>query len=267
MDNRAIGVFDSGLGGLTVIREMENYMPEENAVYFGDTARVPYGSKSRQKIIEFSHQDMRFLLGHDVKAVIIACGTASSNALEEMRASYDIPIIGVVEPGARAALNATRNGRVGVLGTAATIRSGAFKRLLLASEPSLKVTSQACPLFVPLVEEGWFRDDVTREVIRRYIEPLKENKVDTVILGCTHYPLLRPLIQEEMGDSVTLINVSEAATLEMKNFLAKHDMSADREKGTYGFYASDSIDQFRDFCRQILDLTELSVSKVAIEKI
>lgn len=266
MDNRAIGVFDSGLGGLTVIREMGSLMPRENAVYFGDTARVPYGSKSKATIIEFSHQIMRFLLRHDVKGVIIACGTASSNALEEMRASYDLPIIGVVEPGARAALRATKNGRIGVLGTAATIRSGAFERLLLKEDPSLEVTSQACPLFVPLVEEGWFSDEVTREVIRRYIKPLKENQVDTVILGCTHYPLLRPLIQKEMGENVTLINVSEAATREMKEFLGQHDMEADHAAGTYDFYASDSIDQFRSFSRQILDITNLTVSKVSIEK-
>jgi len=266
MDNRAIGVFDSGLGGLTVIREMEGLMPRENAVYFGDTARLPYGSKSKQTIIEFSHQAMHFLLGHDVKGVIIACGTASSNALEEMKASYDLPIIGVVEPGARAALRATRNGRIGVLGTAATIRSGAFERLLLKEVPSLKVTSQACPLFVPLVEEGWFSDEVTREVIRRYIKPLKENEVDTVILGCTHYPLLRPLIQEEMGENVTLINVSEAATQEMKEILGQHGMEAERPAGTYDFFASDSIDQFRSFSRQILDIEDLTVSKVSIEK-
>ncbi|MBO4889103.1 MAG: glutamate racemase [Firmicutes bacterium] len=266
MDNRAIGVFDSGLGGLTVIREMGNLMPRENAVYFGDTARVPYGSKSKATIIEFSHQIMRFLLRHDVKGVIIACGTASSNALEEMKASYDLPIIGVVEPGARAALRATKNGRIGVLGTAATIRSGAFERLLLKEDPSLEVTSQACPLFVPLVEEGWFSDEVTREVIRRYIKPLKENHVDTVILGCTHYPLLRPLIQKEMGENVTLINVSEAATREMKEFLGEHDMEADHTVGTYDFYASDSIDQFRSFSRQILDIENLTVSKVSIEK-
>lgn len=266
MDNRAIGVFDSGLGGLTVIREMGSLMPRENAVYFGDTARVPYGSKSKATIIEFSHQIMRFLLRHDVKGVIIACGTASSNALEEMKASYDLPIIGVVEPGARAALRATKNGRIGVLGTAATIRSGAFERLLLKEDPSLEVTSQACPLFVPLVEEGWFSDEVTREVIRRYIKPLKENQVDTVILGCTHYPLLRPLIQKEMGENVTLINVSEAATREMKEFLGQHDMEADHAAGTYDFYASDSIDQFRSFSRQILDITNLTVSKVSIEK-
>ncbi|MBQ7058490.1 MAG: glutamate racemase [Firmicutes bacterium] len=266
MDNRAIGVFDSGLGGLTVIREMGSLMPRENAVYFGDTARVPYGSQSKATIIEFSHQIMRFLLRHDVKGVIIACGTASSNALEEMRASYDLPIIGVVEPGARAALRATKNGRIGVLGTAATIRSGAFERLLLKEDPSLEVTSQACPLFVPLVEEGWFSDEVTREVIRRYIKPLKENQVDTVILGCTHYPLLRPLIQKEMGENVTLINVSEAATREMKEFLGQHDMEADHAAGTYDFYASDSIDQFRSFSRQILDITNLTVSKVSIEK-
>ena len=266
MNNRKIGVFDSGLGGLTVVREMERFLPAENVIYFGDTARVPYGNKSKSKIIEFSHQIMRFLLRHDIKAVIIACGTASSNALEELQESYDLPIIGVAEPGASAAIRATRNGRIGVLGTAATIRSGAFERLIRMENQDLEVFSQACPLFVPLVEEGWFREDVTRQVVRRYIAPIKEAGVDTVILGCTHYPLLKDLIQEEMGEGVRLINVSEAATLQMKDYLEEHDMTSGLDKGEYEFYASDSIDQFRTFSEQILDLREVAVSKINIEK-
>ena len=276
MDNRKIGVFDSGLGGLTVVREMENILPEENVIYFGDTARVPYGSKSKSTIIEFSHQIMRFLLGHEIKAVIIACGTASSNALEELKEAYDLPIIGVVEPGAHLAVRTTKNGRIGVLGTAATIRSGAFERVIHKADPQLDVVSQPCPLFVPLAEEGWFSDEITRQIIRRYIAPVKEAGVDTVILGCTHYPLLRDLIQEEMGEGVSLINVSEAATREMGEYLKAHDMSAVEEpdpldpssikKGRYEFFASDSIDQFRSFSKQILDLSEVCVSRINIER-
>ena len=272
MDNRPIGVFDSGLGGLTVVREMERLMPNENVVYFGDTARVPYGSKSKEKIIEFSHQIMHFLLSKNVKAVIIACGTASSNALEEMKKSYDIPIIGVVEPGARQARSLTRNGRIGVLGTSATIRSGAFERLLRKDQEqtektsSLEVFSQPCPLFVPLVEEGWFEDDVTRQVIKRYVQPLKEADVDTLILGCTHYPLLWDLIQEEMGNGVRLINVSAAAVEEMKTHLKETAFQAEEGLGHYEFYASDSVHQFKNFCSKILELDELSVEKINIEK-
>ena len=169
MNNRKIGVFDSGLGGLTVVREMERFLPAENVIYFGDTARVPYGNKSKSKIIEFSHQIMRFLLRHDIKAVIIACGTASSNALEELQESYDLPIIGVAEPGASAAIRATRNGRIGVLGTAATIRSGAFERLIRKENQDLEVFSQACPLFVPLFLESKKRDGLRKFLIENRI--------------------------------------------------------------------------------------------------
>ena len=269
MDNRKIGVFDSGLGGLTVVREVRDLMPEESIVYFGDTARLPYGAKSKESIIGFSHQIMHFLLEQDVKAVIVACGTASSNALKEIQAAYDVPIIGVVEPGAKAAVRKSRTGHIGVLGTSATIRSKAFETLILEQkEKDVTVTSMACPLFVPLVESGWFEDPITSEVVKRYLDPIK-GKVDTLVLGCTHYPLLKDAIREEMGEDVSLINVSREAVKEMKAYLAENGLAAGEGSGgvaSYEFYASDSIESFRDFCETVLGERRLKVDYVNIEQ-
>ena len=266
MDNRKIGVFDSGLGGLTVVREMQKLMPEESVVYFGDIARLPYGSKSKETITEFSHQIMRFLLKHDVKAVIIACGTASANDLEDLQQAYDLPITGVVEPGAREAARTTKNGRIGITGTEATIRSGAYDRLLAGLDPQIKVYSKACPLFVPLVEEGWFKDDITRSVVQRYLAELKTQQVDTLVLGCTHYPLLKRLIGEEIGEEVILVNPSSSVVKEMKEYLFRHDMQSDAEQGEYEFYVSDSTEKFRQFGQQVLEIEDLTVKRINIEK-
>lgn len=267
MDNRKIGVFDSGLGGLTVVREMKRYLPGESIIYFGDNARVPYGTKSKELIVEYSHQIMRFLLSHDVKAVIIACGTASSNALEEMRASYDLPVMGVVDAGVRKALGLSVTHRIGVAATAATVRSGAFEKQILKQDPSAKVFSQACPLFVPLVEEGWWDDPVTAMVVERYMKPFKQAQVDTVILGCTHYPLLTHLIQEEMGEEIPLINVSLSTVLEMRSYLDEHQMRHDDSPADpIEFYTSDTIDHFRPFCERVLHEPGIQAQKINIEK-
>ena len=266
MDNRKIGVFDSGLGGLTVVREMQKLMPEESVVYFGDIARLPYGSKSKETITEFSHQIMRFLLKHDVKAVIIACGTASANALEDLQETYDLPITGVVEPGAREAARTTKNGRIGITGTEATIRSGAYDRLLKGLDPRTEVFSKACPLFVPLVEEGWFKDDITRSVVKRYLAELKEQQVDTLVLGCTHYPLLKRLIGEEIGEEVILVNPSSSVVKEMKEYLQQNQMQSGAEQGEYEFYVSDSTEKFRQFGQQVLEIADLKVKRINIEK-
>ena len=264
MDSRKIGVFDSGLGGLTVVREMKRLLPKESLVYFGDTARLPYGSKSKEAIVRFSKQIMRFLMRHDVKAVIIACGTASANALEELRATFDLPIFGVVEPGVREAARSTRSGRIGITGTEATIRSGAYERLLKQINPALQVFSQACPLFVPLVEEGWFEDPVTRSVVHSYLQELKKQTVDTLVLGCTHYPLLRKLVQEEIGEEVTLVNPSSSAVQEVKAFLECHAMQTEDREGQYTFFASDNTEKFQAFGQQVLEMP-LTVQKIQIE--
>ena len=195
-----IGVFDSGVGGLTVAREISRQLPYENIVYFGDTARVPYGSKSQNTIIRFSEQIIRFLRTKQVKAIVIACNTASALALDAVKDEFDLPIIGVVIPGARAAVEATTNGKVGVVGTEATVQSGMYTKVIQGMNPKIEVIEKACPLFVPLVEEGFKEHIVTREIIEYYLESMRNTDIDAMILGCTHYPLLRSKIREYMGD-------------------------------------------------------------------
>ena len=194
-----IGVFDSGVGGLTVAREISRQLPYENIVYFGDTARVPYGSKSQNTIIRFSEQIIRFLRTKQVKAIVIACNTASALALDAVKDEFDLPIIGVVIPGARAAVEATTNGKVGVVGTEATVQSGMYTKVIQGMNPKIEVIEKACPLFVPLVEEGFKEHIVTREIIEYYLESMRNTDIDAMILGCTHYPLLRSKIREYMG--------------------------------------------------------------------
>jgi len=209
MDQRPIGVFDSGLGGLTALRELTALLPREQFIYFGDTARVPYGSRSREAIIKYARQDVAFLRSFGPKAVVIACGTVSTTALDVLRGENDIPIFGVVGPAARAAAAATRNGRIGLIGTSASIRTGAYERAIARLRPGAEVTALACPLFVPLVENGRFRpgDVVAETVAAEYLTPLKEAGVDTLVLGCTHYPLLREVIGHFMGPGATLVDV------------------------------------------------------------
>lgn len=208
-DIRPIGIFDSGIGGLTVVREIRRRLPAENLVYFGDTARVPYGTKSPRVVYDFAFQDTRFLTGQDVKMVVVACHTVSSIALGSLQEAFPLPVLGVVEPGVEAALSATRTGRIGVIGTRATVLSGAYERSFAARRPGVSVFPQACPLFVPLVEEGWLEGDVTGQVAELYLRPLMEKRVDTLVLGCTHYPLLKPVIQKIMGEGVVLIDSAE----------------------------------------------------------
>ncbi len=208
MDDRPIGVFDSGLGGLTTVRELCRLLPEEDIVYFGDTGRVPYGSRSRETIVKYARQDVAFLRTFDLKTIVIACGTVSTTALDVLAAENPIPVLGVVAPAARAAARATRSGSIGLIGTQASIRSGAYERLIRAENPAARVLAQPCPLFVPLVENGRFRpgDVVIETVAAEYLAPLKEAGVDTLVLGCTHYPLLEKVIGAYMGPEVRLIN-------------------------------------------------------------
>ena len=214
--NAPVGVFDSGVGGLTVAREIMRHLPNENIVYFGDTARVPYGSKSKDNIIRYSRQIVNFLKTQGVKAIVIACNTASALALDVVSAENDIPIIGVIEPGARAALGMTQSKKIGVIGTEATIRSQMYDKIIKSVDEEAEVIGKACPLFVPLVEEGWIYDSVTVEVAERYLSELKGYGIDTLVLGCTHYPLLRSTIGEVMGEQVTLVNPAYETARELK---------------------------------------------------
>lgn len=260
-----IGVFDSGVGGLTVAREIMRQLPNERIVYFGDTARVPYGSKSQETIIRFSRQIIRFLKTKGVKALVVACNTASALALEEIRPELDLPIIGVLKPGARVAAEATRNGKIGVIATESTIASQLYTKVIQSHSPHAQVLGKPCPLFVPLVEEGWMKDPVTVEVANRYLEPLKESGIDTLIMGCTHYPLLRSTIRQIMGDAVTLVNPAYETALELKKLLEKNNILNDGncipEGPVHQFYVSDAAEKFRKFANSILpygiDTTQL----------
>ena len=243
MDNRPIGVFDSGLGGLSVIKELNRVLDNENIIYFGDTGRVPYGTRSAETIIKYARQDEMFLLKYDVKLIIAACGTVSSVAAFTAH-ELPVPFIEVVTPAAEAAVKATKNGKIGVLGTTATINSGSYKKHMLKLEPGLEIVQNACPLFVQLVEQGWIsRDDsVTVATARRYLEPLKASGVDTVILGCTHFPAIKEIIGDIMGDSVTLVNSGEQAALKAAEYLSEHGMCGCG--GKRRFYVSDRAESF-----------------------
>jgi glutamate racemase len=239
-----IGVFDSGLGGLTVAHAIMRLLPAESLVYFGDTARVPYGPKSPDTVRRYSHEIAAWLLEQGVKAIVVACNTATAHALPMLEGELDVPVIGVVEPGARAAVRASRLGRIGVIATAGTIRSGAYVRAIEAAAPGARVTALACPLFVPLVEEGWTDHEATRAIAREYLAPFLNDEVDTLVLGCTHYPLLKPLIAEVVGPRVRLIDSAEETAMDTRRMLAEHSLDAASGQGSYRFVASDDQEQF-----------------------
>lgn len=263
--NQPIGIFDSGIGGLTVLKEMHREVPNENLVYFGDTAHVPYGTKSKETITKFSMDNVRFLQGFDVKIVIVACNTASSLSLDALKETFSLPIIGVIEPGAKQALATTKNGRIGVIGTKATIGSGAYEAGLKALDPKLKVYSQACPLFVPLVEEGWLDGKVVEKIAKTYLQPIQSFGVDTLILGCTHYPLLAKIIQKTLGKKVKLVNSAEETAKEAKKLLEEQGLKcAARRNGGQEtqFFVSDEPEQFRVLGERFLGQSIHSVAKV-----
>ena len=245
MDNRPIGVFDSGLGGLTAVRHLQALLPKENIVYFGDTGRVPYGTRSRDTIRRYATEDCQFLLEHNVKYIIAACGTVSSVS-QDLLEKLPVPAIGVVHPTAEAAAKATRNKKIGILGTAATIRSASFKDALYAIDPTIQVTGTPCPLFVPLVENGWIQPDdpVAVAMVRRYLTEVKEAGVDTLILGCTHFPLLAPIIQSELGDAVTLIDSGRETAALCAEQLKAADSLSEAPISTTEFFVSDQPEGF-----------------------
>ena len=247
MDNRPIGVFDSGLGGLTAVRALARLMPEEELVYFGDTGRVPYGGRSRETIIRYARQDVAFLSSFQPKAIVVACGTVSTTALEVLRGEWAVPLFGVVEPAARAAARLTRSGKVGLIGTRATICSGAYERALAVLRPGAQVAARACPLLVPLVENGRYRpgDPVAEAVVAEYLDPIREQEVDTLVLGCTHYPLLKPLIARHMGPQVTLVDVGEQCAQWVAGQLTGRGLRSDREGvGRHRYFVSDDTGDF-----------------------
>lgn len=257
LSDRPIGVFDSGVGGLTVVAALRRQLPHEPILYLGDTARLPYGTKSRATVARYSQRNVEFLLGRGVKAVVIACNTASALALPELHPST--PIWGVIEPGSRHAAEISR-GRVGVIGTESTIGSDAYGEALRRIRPDLQVFSQACPLFVPLVEEGWHDDPVTEEVARRYLAPLLAERIDTLVLGCTHYPLLRPVIERVVGEAVTLVDSAESTALTVAAGLGESGLRHDErgaeegldEWGRDHFCVTDAAERFGRLAGRIL---------------
>ena len=251
--SKPIGVFDSGVGGLTVAREILRHLPDETIVYFGDTARVPYGTKSKEAITRFALEDARFLISKDVKMIVVACNSVSSNALGCLKEEFDIPIIGVIEPGARAACEATRNNKVGVIGTSATIESGAYEEAIHRHRRNVDVISAACPLFVPLVEEGWLDEKITVDVAKEYLVPLLEKGIDTLLLGCTHYPLLEQSIAMVTGSEVMLVDSAETTAKEVAE-LSRSGQPAEKGHGdrAHQFFLSDIPRNFAEIGKRFL---------------
>jgi glutamate racemase len=252
-DSRPIGVFDSGIGGLTVVKAPQETLPNENIFYLGDTARVPYGSKSADTVGRYSLEIADLLIQENAKVVVVACNTASSVALPRLKKNLSVPIIGVIEPGARAAVAATRNRHIGVIGTRATIASGSYEKALRALDVDLQVSSQACPLLVPLIEEGLFDDEVTDRVVARYLEPMVTDGIDTLVLGCTHYPLLTDAISRFLGDKVTLVDSAKNCASAVRDMLDRQSLRAPNANAAQLQVAlTDAADNFLDVARDAL---------------
>lgn len=263
---KPIGVFDSGIGGLTVVKRFFTSLPNENIVYFGDTARVPYGSKSNSTVIDYSMQNTNFLLSKEVKAVVVACNTASSVALQELINHFDIPVIGMIEPGAEMAIRRSKNKKIGVIGTRSTINNKAYSKEILKLDPTIEVIERSCPLFVPIAEEGWLNHKATYEIAEEYLKELKAFGVDTLVLGCTHYPILEDVIQEVMGGEVSLID-SGIASAEVVKVKLK-ELSIENKSDTQGkseFYVSDIPTTFVSVAELFLGKQIIGVHKADIE--
>jgi len=252
--NLPIGVFDSGIGGLTVIRQLRRVMPREDFVYLGDTARVPYGTKSPETVIRFACEDTQFLVQEGVKAIVVACNTASAWAIPTLERSFDLPVLGVILPGARAALEKSETGRIGIIGTTSTIRSQAYVKAILARDDDVKVVARACPLLVPLVEEGWVQHEVTRSVLKEYLAPLLRQRIDALVLGCTHYPLLKPLIAEVVGKQVELVDSAEACAEDVRERLETLKLLATRRRreGVILPFVTDEVERFNELSERFL---------------
>lgn len=267
MDNRAIGIFDSGLGGLTCVKTVTEIMPNEDIIYFGDTGRVPYGTKSTDTLVKYVKQDISFLESFNLKFIIIACGTASCAVLPNIQNEISTDIIGVLEPTCKKAVSITQNGKIGVIGTQSTVNSGNYAKIINRLMPHAEVISRACPMFVPLVENGYTSGEVARILVGEYLEPIREKGVDTLILGCTHYPHLADEIQRYMGGGVTLINSGAEAAAEAKSRLTSQDALSGKKSGTVRYFVSDSVDGFEKLAGVFLNRhIDGSVEKIDIDK-
>jgi len=261
---KPIGVFDSGVGGLTVVKELIHQLPGEDLIYFGDTARVPYGIKSQETVIRFSIENILFLLKQDVKLICVACNTVSGFALPVIKHHFKIPIVGVITPAVREAVYATQNKKIGVIGTRGTIRSRAYDIEIKHLDPKIKVTALSCPLFVPFAEEGLLDGNAVEEVARNYLKPLKDARVDTVILGCTHYPLLKPVIRRILGENVKLIDSAKQVAIEVKRILSNEGVLNKSRKGKHEFYVSDNPEWFTGLAKRFLGRPIRGAKKVSV---
>ena len=266
--SRPIGVFDSGIGGLTVVAEIMKQLPNEEIVYFGDTARLPYGPKSTETVTQFAMQDTEFLLGRGVKMVVVACNTASSAAIDPLAAKYDVPIVGVIRPGALAAVSATLSGKIGVIGTEGTIASHAYRHEIAKLDRDTELLEQSCPLFVPLAEEGWTDREVTLVIAHEYLTPLRDAGVDVVVLGCTHYPILKRTIGKVFGPGVTLIDSAEETASEVVERLGALGLArVDGARPSHHFYVSDVPHRFQEQAERFLGAPLPSVDVVAVDEL
>ncbi len=261
--NRPIGVFDSGIGGLTVVKQLMRILPHESIVYFGDTARVPYGIKSKQTITKFSLENILFLLKQNVKMIVVACNTSSSIALPLIRRHFKIPIIGVISPGVKQAVYSTRNKRIGVIATKATINSGAYEKQIKRLDSDIRVFNQPCPLLVPLAEEGWINQEATRDIAEFYLRPLKKSKIDTMILGCTHYPILKSIFKDILGNKVKLVDSAQQVACETREVLTNDALiNSSKSRTKHLFYVSDELQQFKKLAKSFLGQDIKNVRKV-----
>jgi glutamate racemase len=263
--SRPIGVFDSGIGGLTVVKALRELLPEERIIYLGDTARVPYGSRSASTVERYSIEIANMLMERDAKLIVVACNTVSSVALPELEKSLPVKVIGVIQPGAEAAVKATRNKHIGVIGTRATIRSGAYEKALRTINSEVQVTSRACPLLVPLIEEGWLDDQVTDSVIRRYVEPLLKEQTDTLVLGCTHYPLLAPAIERVLGEKVKLVDSARNCAVATRQLLDQESLRA--PAGSSGGLEVALTDRPDNFLRVAKEALQLEIGDVELREV
>ncbi len=265
--NNPIGIFDSGIGGLTVVKQLRRLLPEEHLVYFGDTARIPYGTKSQQLVQQYALQDAHFLLQYDVKMIVVACNSASASALPLLQEQLDIPVIGVVTPGASAAVRLTRNGKVGIIGTTATVNSHAYTREIHRLAPKIEVFGQPCPLLVPLVEEGWLDDYVTVLTIKKYVHDLLKQQIDTLILGCTHYPVLEQTIQKVVGKGVRLIDSGKETAQAVKELLTERSLLHKGRKTEHDrFFVSDIPAKFEEVGSRFLGQPLEQVERVDFDQ-
>lgn len=267
MDSRPIGVFDSGIGGLTVVKEIMEQLPNEDIVYFGDTARVPYGTKSKETVTRYSFQCIKFLLEKNVKAIVVACNTASASSLDAAKQSFDIPFIGVVEPGAITACQTTKSNKIGIIGTEGTVSSGAYEKAINIINDNVKILLKACPLFVPIAEEGWQNTEIARLTAYEYLTDLKEKGIDALVMACTHYPLLENTISKVMGENIVLVNPAYETAKSLKDILNELSLqNKDGAKTEYEFYVSDNPVKFKKIGENFLSKPISHVEKIDIEK-